>query len=413
MCITCISNAQNEGWHLLPFVPSQTLWDIHCVNKDTAVAVGENGYIVRTTNGGSHWDSVYSTTTNTLYKITFLNDTVGYVCGTNGTVLKTTNSGLTWANIGISTSLNFLSMSFINQDTGWIVGGNGTSFFSLYGDKGIYIKTNNGGKKWEIDTNYNSLLTSVFFLDNDTGYLAISNEKLYLLKTKDGGKTYDTIQQSNKKLSYQAILNIFFIDAKTGFFINGADIYKTNNYGLYWDKTVTPSYLIHNAYFLDSCNLYYDWWDNTMGSSTSNACIGINHCEDSIFDEFDLSDCAYDFLTMEYGYCSGYGKQFENYRNFIYKLGVYDAIKEIESEKNIKVFPNPCTDRSTLTFSTSFNVKTLNIVIYNTLGQRINTDIKVNDQEIQIDLSTEKSGVYFVSIQDKNKIIQNCKLIKL
>ena len=85
------------------FTPSQELWDIHCINEDTVIAVGNNGYIIRTTNGGSYWDSIYSTTNNTLYKVTFVNDSIGYICGTNGTVLKTENCGLNWTTMNTPT----------------------------------------------------------------------------------------------------------------------------------------------------------------------------------------------------------------------------------------------------------------------------------------------------------------------
>lgn len=409
-CITCISNAQNEEWHLLPFVPSQTLWDIHCINKDTVIAVGDNGYIIRTSNGGSHWDSIYSGVTYSLFKITFLNDSIGYICGGKGTILKTENSGITWTNISIPISLNFLSMSYINQDTGWIVGGNGAYPYILYGDKGVLIKTTNGGKSWLIDTNYTSVISSVFFLDKDTGYIGLSNNILY--KTVNGGLLYDTVIQLSG-----IFRSIYFCYPQTGYFIlseNGGGVYKTNDCGVIWNKIIDFYYPILNAHIFDSCSLYYDWWDNTMGtSSTSSTCVGINYCEDSIFDEFDLSFCAYDFIHVNYGYCIGYGRVNIDYRNCIYKKGEYDHIEEVKNTEMFKIKPNPCNGISVLYGDNFDDVLSLDVVVYNILGQKIHTKIQVNDKEIHIDLSKEKSGVYIVSIKDKNRIIENCKLIKL
>lgn len=424
MCLTYISNAQNEGWHLLPFAPTYQLWDIHCVNEDMAVAVGDNGYIVRTTNGGSHWDSIYSTTTNTLYKITFVNDSIGYICGKNGTVLKTENSGLTWANISISTSLDFSSMSFINQDTGWVVGGMMDSYFFI-GDQGILMKTLNGGKNWHVDTDYTSTVSSVWFLDNDTGYIALNNQDSNVLcKTTDGGLTYDTIQRDEHIYSYK---DIVFLNSRTGYFLlssTGGGVYKTDDYGVTWSKIVELYFPIYNIFSMDSCNLYYNCWDNTAGCSLlENPLVGINHCTNTEFDGLSLKTYGFihsylqifgfDFINMDYGFCVGGDGMYEDVKNFIFKKGAYDAIKEIVKTESVEIIPNPCNDKIAIIFNSSFDVTTLHVAIYNTLGQRINSQIQINDNEVLIDLSKEKSGGYIVSIKDKNKIIRNCKLIKL
>ena len=413
------SHAQ-EGWHLLPFVPSQTLWDIRCVNKDTAVAVGENGYIIRTTNGGSHWDSVYSTTTNTLYKITFLNDTVGYVCGTNGTVLKTTNSGLTWTNIGISSSLNFLSMSFINQDTGWTVGGNGNYPYYLYGNRGILMKTFNGGGTWEIDTSINRTYNSVFFINKEIGFISQSFDTNSILignyailyKTIDGGISWNILIQDTL-LNEGYYTDIYFLNSKFGYLVSSAipsenkGILQTIDSGKTWN-IIFIQWSIRKLYIFDSCNIYFSFADMPgNGSYFVDLCKDIQY-EVPYFYGMHL-------VNNEYGFCVGGGKcgEYNKFRYYIYKLGDYDAIKEIDKEETIKIIPNPCNDICTLIFNSSLNVKTFDIVVYNTLGQRINANIQVNDQEIQIDVSNQKSGVYIVSIKDKNKLIWNCKLIKL
>ncbi|OQA91046.1 MAG: Ycf48-like protein [Bacteroidetes bacterium ADurb.Bin234] len=425
MCITCISNAQNEGWHLLPFVPSQTLWDIHCINEDTVIAVGDKGYIIRTTNGGSYWDSIYSTTTNTLYKVTFVNDAVGYICGKNGTVLKTENSGLTWTNIGISTSLNLLSMSFINQDTGWIVGGDEIFPDFPFGSKGLLMKTLNGGQHWHVDTNNTSSVSSVHFLDNDTGYIALNNkDSNFLCKTTDGGLSYDTILRDVHVFSYK---DIVFSNAQTGYFlksINNGGIYKTDDYGLTWLTIVELYYPIFNIRIMDSCNLFYNYWDNTTGtSSLENTIIGINHCTNTKFDEVGLKNYGFnysylqifefDFINLNYGFCVGEGKKDGIDENFILKKGFYDNIRDFKKNNIVKIIPNPCNDKTILFFNSSLDLATLNIDIYNSLGQKTYSQIQINNNEIHVDLSKEKSGVYIVSIKDKNMIIQNCKLIKL
>jgi len=155
-------NSQEIGWQKLNFVPTYPLYGVYCINYDTVVAVGTNGYIIRTTDSGEHWDSIPSNTTNSLYRVHFVNQTTGYVVGEKGTILKTTDMGLTWENIGISTNLNLFSLSFINKDTGWVVGGEGNLFYTR-GNKGILLKTTNGGINWIVDSTYDKTIASVFY----------------------------------------------------------------------------------------------------------------------------------------------------------------------------------------------------------------------------------------------------------
>ena len=55
----------------------------------TGFAVGVNGTIRKTTNGGTNWTGLTSGTTQDLYEVYFLNVSTGYVSGTNGTIRKT------------------------------------------------------------------------------------------------------------------------------------------------------------------------------------------------------------------------------------------------------------------------------------------------------------------------------------
>ena len=121
----------------------------------------------------------------------------------------------------------------------------------------------------------------------------------------------------------------------------------------------------------------------------------------------------FDFINLDEGFCIGEGeKGNRNNRIFILKKGYYDYITEFEKNSVVTLIPNPFNDKTTLLFTSSFDLMTLNIAVYNLVGQRINAGIQVNDNEVHIDLSREKSGVYIVSIKDKNKLIENCKLIK-
>ncbi|MBU1180494.1 hypothetical protein KJ885_06130 [Patescibacteria group bacterium] len=83
---------------------------------------------------------------NNLKAVKYITSTFVLAVGDNGTVLKSTNGGSTWTklpapkNPGIvgETTNPLSSISFINENTGWIVGG-----YSIF-------KTVDGGTTWQV-----------------------------------------------------------------------------------------------------------------------------------------------------------------------------------------------------------------------------------------------------------------------
>lgn len=75
----------------------------------SGTAVGNNGVIMRSTNGGANWFVQAGASTNTLKAVHMLNSLTGYICGNNGLILKTTNGGFT----GITTSGNVIPESYL------------------------------------------------------------------------------------------------------------------------------------------------------------------------------------------------------------------------------------------------------------------------------------------------------------
>ncbi|MBK6347308.1 MAG: T9SS type A sorting domain-containing protein [Bacteroidales bacterium] len=108
--------------------------------------VGDNGIILRTTNGGTTWVPQNSGTTFRLLSVSFTGPNLGTVTGENGTILRTINGGSTWTaqSAGISADLRSVSFSGINN--GMIVGDRWTgSAISC-----VILNTTDGGASWTI-----------------------------------------------------------------------------------------------------------------------------------------------------------------------------------------------------------------------------------------------------------------------
>ena len=153
---------------------SQGLNAIVAPDESNIVAVGDNGKILRSSNGGTTWSrttngsanyksaafvgsdvwvggsdgKVYKTTkvntglvgyltgsVNSVNGVDFVTSTVGYACGDGGTVYRTSDGGLTWTlkNSGLP-NVKFNCVSFRDAAVGVIGGNNGTA----------YVTTNSG-----------------------------------------------------------------------------------------------------------------------------------------------------------------------------------------------------------------------------------------------------------------------------
>jgi len=111
-------------WGNYLYVPG-SLKSVFYVSTHNILAVGINGRIRRSTNGGVSWTFPSSGTTQQLNSIKFADTTTGFIAGNSGILLKSTDGGLNWQSQASGTFLNLRSLWLLNNSTGWAVGGNG------------------------------------------------------------------------------------------------------------------------------------------------------------------------------------------------------------------------------------------------------------------------------------------------
>src|SRR5687767_3705372 len=136
-----------------------TLNGLYVKNKDRAVVVGARGLILLTTNGGDKWLAKPSGSKDHLYGVTFAPEesSHGWAVGSYGRILATTDGGLTWQAQTSPVRSHLFCVSFADKDRGVAVG-----------DRGALIVTQDGGANWEKKSGFSELpLTSVTFLSKD------------------------------------------------------------------------------------------------------------------------------------------------------------------------------------------------------------------------------------------------------
>ncbi len=182
----------------------------------------------------------------------FLDDNLGWAAGQNGKIIKTTDGGYKWKLRESETDLNLLDIYFINKNNGWIVGGKGDS--ENKNMHGIILNTNNGGYTWNTQFETNLILDCISFVNDTVGYVGSSVTSTGIYKTTDGGVNWTHISITE----YWAGINkIYFINDMVGYLIgyisfypmqdDGTCILKTTDGGNTWD-----------------CSEYYEEEENTI-----------------------------------------------------------------------------------------------------------------------------------------------------
>lgn len=110
-------------------------WDIlksvHFTSQSTGFIVG-NSKILKTIDGGANW-VVWDIQAVTLNYVHFFNDQIGCIVGNNGTILRTTDGGNTWGLQTCETTMNLYSVRLVDNMNGYIIGWGGTILKTIDG----------------------------------------------------------------------------------------------------------------------------------------------------------------------------------------------------------------------------------------------------------------------------------------
>ncbi|MCX6163211.1 MAG: YCF48-related protein [Ignavibacteriae bacterium] len=181
------------GRDLGPSGQKSSMYDAHFFNQNTGIAVGGGSGtaplygsgIVRTTNGGTTWDSVTVTpfvTSAIFYQVYFMNDNTGYAVGTTTPKLfKTTDAGLTWN--GITTAPTTTLYDVYSPDSLNII---------VSTTLGNVHKSTDAGATFSaaISTGVSATLYKMEFADANTGF--VSGTVSAFRYTTDAGLTWTT-----------------------------------------------------------------------------------------------------------------------------------------------------------------------------------------------------------------------------
>lgn len=166
-----IAKTENRGVNWTTIAPGNgdiDYRDIAFFDNLTGVVIGDKGWLSRS-EGGQEWLEIDVPTTEDLTALEILDEQTAIAVGDKGTIIKTTDQGHTWRKVPVEFTRKFNDIEFLDESVGFIVG-----------EKGLILKTSDGGETFErMSTGTYQNLTGVSFGDLSTGYAVGENGALF------------------------------------------------------------------------------------------------------------------------------------------------------------------------------------------------------------------------------------------
>jgi photosystem II stability/assembly factor-like uncharacterized protein len=109
------------------------------------VAVGSNGTILRTEDGGETWKRVDRNVKEWLYAVAFADTQRGYAVGARGIILRTDDGGATWKDLETGLTTNLFAIGLAGPDD-----------VIVTGDQGRILNSKDAGQSWQIQPSITS-----------------------------------------------------------------------------------------------------------------------------------------------------------------------------------------------------------------------------------------------------------------
>ena len=369
------------------------------------MVVGENGTILRTTDGGTNWLPLPGITTHNLKEVQFSGAT-GYILGENNTLLKSTDYGASWQPLAISTNDTIMALYVYSADTVYVAGTNG-----------LIMKTADGGNNWTVIPGPAVDQDLIDIEVPAPGYIYVipepysspQNENLY--RTRDEGLSWF-------RFTFQSTFNFYDIiscaDTSTIYTI-GKEYYNLGK--LFINDTLINEIGYNGEYLVKGEDIFVSsvgkiWvpgWDNIICSDNRGSYITTFEIDSlnnfNVIGFYNVNDPIYnaiDFAEDTIGYVVGWNGLIRKNPTGEHWIGVQKT-----KQNAFRITPNPAGETIRIDFK--FPMKNTRLEIYNTTGELIQEQA-IRDHET-VNIAELPAGAYIVQIKSE-RYVSSQKLIK-
>jgi len=178
------SDDGGASWQIKSTGITENLQDVTAWDRDRVVAVGNDGVVIVTTDGGENWDRVEvprSDIANKLIRVRSLDGGMAWAVGVMGMILHSDDWGVSWERRGEEIDVAWNDIAFAEDQAIWVVG-----------EFGSMMRSSDDGLTWEQrEPVSEQSLMGVAFRDADTA-VAVGLDGLVLV-TNDAGSTWEKV----------------------------------------------------------------------------------------------------------------------------------------------------------------------------------------------------------------------------
>ncbi|MBX7095784.1 MAG: T9SS type A sorting domain-containing protein [Flavobacteriales bacterium] len=384
-----ISGTLSAQWNAQVSGTSQLLNSIQFLNSNLGYCAGDNGLLLKTTNGGANWVSVNANTGSPA--ALFTTPDTGYTYrGTE--VAMTVNGGQNFSTVLVCTD-GISALSFPSLSVGYAAGMN------MMEDSIIIYKTTDAGVNWTYYSGIPASLMaySIYFIDNNIGFVGGFYGGLY--KTTDGGLNWNMVYNGTS-----GAFSFSFPNTLTGYAVTeSGSMLKTVDGGDTWAETSTGAGPI--LYSIDCVNpstcyaVGGDGFSSGTIIKTSNGGTSWTSSQSTL-----ITYQMVDFLNDTVGYACGGNGSILRYGSSLTPNSVF----ETNPENQLQLYPNPAVDFIIVDNTTSSGNSI--VEIYGIRGELIRT-VSLRSAENRIDISNLTAGMYIVKVISDDKELFS-KMIK-
>lgn len=180
-----LSEDQGQSWGQAEVPTRSGLNAVHFHDRNLGWAVGHDGVIVRTQDGGVTWERVYwaPEDENPLLDVWFKNARQGFAVGAYGSFFVTSDGGATWTFRPIGEDDFHLNQMAAAAD--------GRLYMAA--EAGLFYRSDDGGATWvELPTPYHGSFFGVLPLDGDS--VLVFGLRGHLFRSDDSGETWTELE---------------------------------------------------------------------------------------------------------------------------------------------------------------------------------------------------------------------------
>lgn len=379
-----------ETWREIDLNIHVIIEDFQFIGDSSVYAVGEfprfgsnrTGKFIVSHDLGETWDSIAEIPGQRILSIDFYDGDTGVISG-NDRIYRTVDSGNTWTLVWEVKTFGYeygeIKSVSLKYSVGFAIGNARDINNYETGFDHFLLKSTNYGLTWDTIKTFDFELSSLFFLNQDTGFISYQSSSKILLKTTDGGHTW---AETNLQQSHSKVNSIHFPSRNIGYAVGEPlGYFPEGDFSFFISKTID-------------------------GGSTWET-----------YDTIGLPLYSVHFTNDSIGYVSGSnrlimkteGKTDELPDDYPWHLAV--SVENHETGKpQSKIYPNPTTGILNIEPADARQVRSIQIISYDgTLIQKI--EGAARNPHNQINMSPLAAGMYIIQINYESKI-ETLKILK-